>query len=193
MISIGARSAYAYDPSDGREIWKVRYPGFSNAACAVYGNGLAYILTGFGRTELLAVAADGRGDVTDTHIRWTAKQTLPQTPSPLLAGDLLFTVSDAAILMCFDAATGEQLWKERLKGKQTASPIYAEGRVYCFDQDGNATVFRPVRAYEHLATNRLAEGCMASPAVSGRAIFVRTKSHLYRIELSRQGDASRES
>ncbi|MBE0536426.1 MAG: PQQ-binding-like beta-propeller repeat protein [Phycisphaerae bacterium] len=182
MISIGARSTYGYDPRDGREIWKVRYPGFSNAACAVYGNGIAYILTGFGRTELYAVAADGRGDVTDTHIRWTAKQTLPQTPSPLLVGDLLFTVSDVGMLMCFDAATGEVIWKERLKGKQTASPVYADGRVYIFDQDGNATVFRPGRTYEHLATSKLDDGCMASPAVSGKAIFVRTKSRLYRIE-----------
>ena len=131
---------------------------------------------------MYAVAANGRGDVTDTHIHWTARQTLPQTPSPLLVGGLLFTVSDAGMLMCFDAKTGEELWKERLKGKQTASPIYADGRVYIFDQDGNATVFRPARQYEPLATNRLDEGCMASPAVSGKAFFVRTKSHLYRIE-----------
>jgi len=184
MISVGARSAYGYDPRDGREIWKVRYPGFSNAACPVYGNGVVYILTGFGRTELYAVAADGRGDVTDTHIRWTAKQTLPQIPSPLLVGDLLYTVSDAGMVVCFDAATGEEVWQERLKGKHAASPVYADGRVYWFDQDGNGTVFRPGRQYEHLATNRLDEGCMASPAVSGRALFVRTKSHLYRIESS---------
>jgi len=184
MISIGARSAYGYDPRDGRELWKVRYPGFSNAACPVYGKSLVYILTGFGRTELYAVAVDAQceGDLTDTHIRWTAKQTLPQTPSPLLVGDLLFTISDVGMLVCFDAATGEVIWKERLKGKQTASPVYADGRVYIFDQDGNATVFQPGRTYEHLAANRLDEGCMASPAVSGKAIFVRTKSRLYRIE-----------
>lgn len=182
MISLGARSGYAYDPRDGREIWKVRYEGFSTAACPVYADGVVYLLTGFGRTELYAVAADGRGDVTDTHIRWTAKKTLPQTPSPLLVDGLLYTVSDAGMLVCFDTATGQELWKERLKGKQTASPVYADGRVYVFDQDGNGTVFRPGRRYEHLATNRLDGGCMASPAISGRALFVRTRGHLYRIE-----------
>ena len=108
------------------------------------------------------------------------EETLPQTPSAT-DGQLLYTVAMRGFNV-LRYSDGQELWKERLKGKQTASPVYADGRVYVFDQDGNGTVFRPGRRYEHLATNRLDGGCMASPAISGRALFVRTRGHLYRIE-----------
>jgi len=190
MISVGAKSAYSYDPATGREIWKVRYPGYSNAACPVFGNGLVYIITGFGRTELFAVRPDGRGDVTDTHIQWKSRSLVPRTPSPVLAGDLLFAVSDNGILVCRDALTGETLWQQRLKGNFAASPLYADGRIYCSNQLGTTTVFQAAGECRLLATNKLDSGFMASPAVSGKALFLRTKTHLYRIESADPEDHS---
>ena len=181
MISVGAKAAYSYDPANGREIWKVRYPGYSNAACPVFGNGMAYIITGFGKTELLAVRVDGRGDVTDSHIAWKTGHLVSRTPSPVLVDDLLFAVSDNGILMCRDALTGEEVWQQRLKGNFAASPLYADGRIYCSNQLGTTTVFKAARECELLATNKLDSGFMASPAVAGKALFLRTKTHLYRI------------
>ena len=81
-----------------------------------------------------------------------------------------------------NAATGEIVWTERVGGKFAASPIYADGRLYFFDQEGTTLVLKPGRALEILATNKLASGFMASPAVAGKALFLRTKTHLYRIE-----------
>jgi prepilin-type processing-associated H-X9-DG protein len=79
---------------------------------------------------------------------------------------------------------GKQLWRERLRGNFCASLLYADGHVYCFSREGVTTVFKAARTYEVMATNVLDSGFMASPAVSGRTLFLRTKEALYRIESS---------
>jgi outer membrane protein assembly factor BamB len=182
MISVGAKAFYGYDPRTGRELWKVNMPAFSGAAGPVYRDGIVYVVTGFGQTELMAVRIDGAGDVTDSHVLWKTARTVPRTPSPVLVGDLLFTINDTGIAVCLDAATGEAIWQDRIRGNYAASLLYADGNVYCFNQNGTSTVFKAARRFEVVATNTLDAGCMASPAVAGRALILRTKTHLYRIE-----------
>ncbi|MGB2866420.1 MAG: PQQ-binding-like beta-propeller repeat protein [Sedimentisphaerales bacterium] len=185
MISVGAKAVYGYDPADGRELWKVQNRAYSGAARPVYGNGIAYMISGFGKTELLAVRVDGSGDVTDTNIVWKTSRNVPRTPSPLLIDNLLFTINDTGTAMCLEALTGKQVWSQRITGDYAASPLYADGHIYCFNRDGKTTVFRAARKYEILAINTLDSGFMASAAVSGKALFLRTKTHLYRIESNR--------
>lgn len=185
MISVGAKAFYGYDPRTGRELWRVNMPAFSGAAAPVYRDGIVYVVTGFGQTELMAVRVDGAGDVTDSHVLWKTARTVPRTPSPVLVGDLLFTINDTGIAVCLDAATGEPIWQERIRGNYAASLLYADGNVYCFNQNGTSTVFKAARRFEVVATNTLDAGLMASPAVAGRALILRTKTHLYRIESPR--------
>ncbi|MCX5644589.1 MAG: PQQ-binding-like beta-propeller repeat protein [Phycisphaerae bacterium] len=185
MLSVGAKALYGYDPASGRELWKVPTPAFSGAASPVYGGGIAYMITGFGKTELLAVRVGDRGDVTDTNIAWRTASMVPQTPSPVLVDDLFFMVNDSGTVTCLEAASGRQVWRERLRGNFAASLLHADGHVYCFSREGVTTVLRAARNYEVLATNVLDSGFMASPAVSGRTLFLRTKECLYRIEASR--------
>jgi outer membrane protein assembly factor BamB len=98
IVSVGAYRAAAYDPENGRELWRVSYDdGFSNVPRPVFGHGLVYIATGFQQPFLLAVRADGAGDVTRTHIAWTLSRAAPLTPSPLLVGDDLYIVNDNGI------------------------------------------------------------------------------------------------
>ncbi len=182
MLTVGAKAVYGYDPADGRELWKVQTPAFSGAAMPVFGKGIAYMVTGFGSTELLAIRADGQGDVTETHVAWRTESLVPQTPSPVLVGDLFFMINDTGTVTCLNAVTGERIWRERIRGNFAASLLYADGNVYCFSREGRATVFKASREYEVLATNTLDAGFMATPAVSGRTLFLRTKEHLYRIE-----------
>jgi outer membrane protein assembly factor BamB len=163
-------------------MWYVRYPdGFSNVPRPVYGNGLVYIDTGFNDPSLLAVRVDGRGDVTDTHVEWIGRRSIPFTPSPLLVGSELYLVSDLGVVSCLDAATGEVHWQRRILGNYSASPLYADGRIYILSEDGVATVFRPGTEYVELATNEIDGATLASIAVSNGSLFIRSLSHLYRI------------
>lgn len=182
MFSAGAKAAYAYDPRTGRELWKVQYPDWSTAPRPLFDRGLAFFVTGLNRKEMWAVKTDGQGDVTDTHVVWKLKNRVGKYASPILVDGLIYTVAEESFVTCLQAATGETVWTERVGGKFAASPIYAGGRLYLFDQQGTTLVLKPGRALEILATNTLAGGFMASPAVSGKAFFLRTKTHLYRIE-----------
>ena len=182
LVSVGAYRAAAYDPETGKEIWRVGYgDGFSNVPRPVYGQGLVYIVTGFFQPAILAVRADGTGDVSKTHVGWTQRRAAPLTPSPLLVGDELYLVTDAGIASCLDARSGEILWQQRLNGNFSASPVSADGRVYFLSEDGVATVIAPGRQYRLLATNRLDGSTLASMAVAGGAIYIRSATHLYRI------------
>jgi outer membrane protein assembly factor BamB len=182
LITVGAKAAYGYDALSGREIWKIRHGDFSAAARPLFADGLAYLCTGGSKGGLLAVRVDGTGDVTTTNIVWRNPRGTPRMPSPVLVDGLIFMVSDGGIGSCVEAATGNQLWQERLGGEYAASMLYADGRVYCFNQTGASVVLKPSRTYEVLATNQLHDGFMASPAVLGKALILRTKTHLYRID-----------
>jgi len=107
---------------------------------------------------------------------------VPRTASPIVVDGLIYLVSDDGMVSCLETASGKQVWRSRIGGTFAASPIYADGRLYFFSQQGKTTVLKPGRTLEQLAVNSLANGFMASPAVSGRALFLRTRTDLYRIE-----------
>lgn len=178
----GGQAAMAYLPASGEEVWKIRYDGFSNTSRPLFGQGLAFINTGFGKPELWAVRPEGRGDVTATHVVWKLNKSVQAKPSALLAGQQIYMVDDRGIASCIDARTGEVLWHERIGGEYSSSPVWSDGRIYVFDENGKSTVLADGRQFKLLATNHLDAGCMASPAVAGKSLLVRTKTHLYRIE-----------
>ncbi len=91
-------------------------------------------------------------------------------------------MNDAGVATCVDAGTGKQIWQKRFGGNFTASPIYASSRIYFFNEDGASPVIEAAPTFHELATNKLDDGCMASPAISGNTMFLRTKTRLYRIE-----------
>jgi outer membrane protein assembly factor BamB len=182
IVSVGAYRAAAYDPLSGKEIWRVSYAeGFSNVPRPVFGHGLVYIVTGFQQPALLAVRADGTGDVTKTHIAWTLTRSVPLTPSPLLVGDELYLVSDTGIATCLDARTGAVHWQQRLGGDYSASPIAADGRIYFLAEQGVTTVIAPGKEFRRIAVNKLDGATLASMAVASGSIFIRSDRYLYRI------------
>jgi len=184
LISSAAVATLAYDPLNGTELWKVYHGGMNVTAPPLYGQGKVFLCTGDGGLRLLAVRPDGRGDVTATHIVWKVKNknSVPSRSSPVLVDDLLYMVNEAGMVSCLEAENGELVWQERLGGKFWASPLYAGGRLYLFDEDGFGHVLAVGRTWKKLATNKLDDGCRASPAVAGKSLFVRTLTHLYRIE-----------
>jgi outer membrane protein assembly factor BamB len=182
VISPGAHRAVAYEPRTGKELWSVKYgDGFSNVPRPVYGHGLVFLCTGFQQPSLLAVRVDGRGDVTKSHVAWELKRGAPLTPSPLLVGDELYIVNDGGIAACLDARTGKEHWRARLGGNYSASPIHADGRIYFLSEEGAAVVIAAGTTFQPLATNQLDGPTLASMAVAGRSLLVRSQTHLYRL------------
>jgi outer membrane protein assembly factor BamB len=183
IISPGSGYVAAYDPADGREIWRVTYgDGFSVVPRPVWANGLLYVATGFMRASVLAInPREASGDVTGTHVEWRHDQGVPTTPSLLVAGSEIYFVSDRGVATCLDAFTGEEHWTQRLGGGFSASPVYAENRIYFTSEDGVTYVVRAGTEYEQLAKNELEERTLASPAVDDGAIYLRTEGHLWRI------------
>lgn len=182
LISLGSMALYAYEPDTGREVWRVEQPGSHSGSCRpVLGHGLVFVPMGMGR-ELWAVRPDGEGVVTDTHVVWKHTRAVPSRSSIILVGDLLFMVDDSGVAACVEAKTGAERWRVRIGGNFSSSPIHAGGRIYFCSQEGKTTVIEAADQYRVVAVNELDDGFMASPAVSGQALFLRTKSHLYRIE-----------
>lgn len=182
LVSGGAKATFGYDPHTGNELWRVHYDDWSVAPMPLFKDGVAYIVTGLMHPELWAVRTDGRGDVTHTGVNWRLKTGVPKSASPVLVDDLIYMVNDDGVASCVDAATGHVEWKKRIGGRYWASPIYANDRLYFFNDEGETTVIEPGRKFKLLATNTLDDGFMASPAVAEGAFFLRTKSHLYRVE-----------
>jgi outer membrane protein assembly factor BamB len=183
VVSPGAHRAVSYNPRTGEEIWSVSYgDGFSNVPRPVYAHGLVFICTGFYQPHLLAVRPDGKGDITATHVAWRYTRGVPLTPSPIVVAEHVYIVSDNGILACLDAKTGKELWRERLPGNYSASPTFADGRIYFLNEEGETTVIAPGASFRKLAANRLEGRVFASPAVSSGAIFSRSDTHLYRLE-----------
>lgn len=182
VVSPGSDIVTAHDVRTGEEVWHVRYTGYSVIPRPVYGHGMVYLSTSYDRPSLLAIRVDGKGDVTDTHVAWKLTKHAPHTPSPLLVGDELYVVSDAGFASCLDAKSGEVHWQERLGGNYSASPIYADGKVYFQSEQGVGTVVKAGKTFEVLARHDMKERTLASYAVADGALFLRTATHLYRFE-----------
>ena len=183
-LSTGAERLYSYDPDTGKELWSVDYPGFSNVPLPVSDGKLAFVCTGFMRPEIWGIRLGGaKGDVTQSHVVWKQPAGAPDQATPVVVGDRIYMITAGSILSCLSTATGEIVWKERLGGDYAASPLAAGGRIYLFSAaPGKTTVIAPGDGLKILATNTLEDGCMASPAVVGKSLIVRTKKSLYRIE-----------
>lgn len=172
-----------YEPATGAEIWRVNYgQGYSVVPRPVFAEGLLFISSGFDQPVVYAIdPAGAKGDVTDSHVKWTRRKAGPNTPSMLAVGDTLYMVSDLGIASCLDARTGKVNWTHRLNGTFSASPVYAEGRIYFQSEAGLGIVIAAGREFRQLAENDLREPSLASYAVTDGALFIRTEHHLWKI------------
>jgi len=183
LISPGADWLYGYDPKTGAELWRMSYGelGFSVVPRPVTGHGLVYMSTSFNQARLLAVklADDGRG----AEIVWQEKKGAPNMPSPLVVGEQLFMVSDKGVATFLDACTGAPIATLRLGGNVSSSPLFADGRIYVGNRDGDTFVIDPAAKPEPavIATNHLDGRIFATPAAVGDALYLRTDTALYRL------------
>ena len=177
LIYPSAVATIAYAPATGEMLWRVYHEGMNASARPLYGAGLVFLTNGMGK--MVAVRPDGRGDVTDTHVAWSSRKSVAKKTSQLFDNGMLYMVSDSGVISCLAAKTGEIIWQHRAGGEFAASPILAAGRIYFFDTEGRVLVLKAGRKFELLAESQLGDGYMASPAVVGNEMILRSKSHLY--------------
>ena len=182
MVSLGSKAAFGYDPRNGKEIWTVFHGAHSGSSRALFGQGLIYLPTGNGKTQLLAIKPGGTGDITQTHVAWAQSKGVASMPSPVLVEGQIYMVSDSGVVTSLDAKTGDVIWQYRISGQYCSSILTAPGRLYFFSRDGASTVMATGREAKVLATGKLDDGFMSCPAVTGNALILRTRTNLYRIE-----------
>jgi len=182
LISPAARGVHAYNPVTGAEIWQAWYDGWSVVPRPVFADGTLVVCSGTVKPSLLCIRPEGAtGDITHgKNVVWKSAKNVPDMPSPLLVGNRLYTMT-ATTLSCLEPLTGKELWSGKLPGQYLSSPIAAGGHIYLFSRGKTSAVVELGDTFRIVATNRLEEGCMASPAVADHSLIVRTTKALYRI------------
>jgi outer membrane protein assembly factor BamB len=181
LISPAAGWTAAYDPRTGQEIWRVKTGGMNASCRPVVEGDRAFIVAPDGGIQLFAMKLGGAGDVTASHLQWKLTKGSLKYSSPVLVDDLLYMASEG-VISCIDSQTARTVWQERLGGTYMASPLYGDGKLYFFNEDGKTFVVAPGRKFKLLATNELPGGFMASAAVHGKALILRTKDAVWRVE-----------
>jgi outer membrane protein assembly factor BamB len=122
-------------------------------------------------------------------VEWKSIQAVPLNPTPILLGNQLYTISDSGVLSCLEATTGKLTWRRRLGGNYSASPVFADGRLYVLNEAGETTVVEPGDKYQFLAKNPLRGTTLASISIARHALFIRTDTELFRVEQLSRNDA----
>jgi len=183
LLCMSSQWMVSYDSETGDEYWRLYHgKGFSVVPRPVVEGDIVYFATGFGKPQLWAAKIDGSGDVTSTHVLWTVKKGIPAKPSPLFHDGLIYVVDDNGVASCFDCRDGTEVWKKRLGGKFSASPIFAGGHLYFGNHEGEVFVLTPGEDAQIIQTNQVSGQIMASPAVLDNALIVRTDQAIYRFE-----------
>ncbi len=181
VVVFGANVLDAYDPATGKQLWQCRpFHGNRVIAGPTVAGDTVYAVEGM-KGAVFAVRAGGVGDTTATHVRWKHPGQTPDAASPVAANGLVFLATNSGMGICLDAATGKEVWKERLAHAFRATPLVVGDRIYYFGKDGMTIIVDAARTFHVVAECDLAEDTIASPAAVGGNLFIRTRAHLYRI------------
>lgn len=179
LVSGAGNVIQGFDLKTGERLWTVDSPGEGVVPSVVVGEGLVFTASGFGDSRICAVRLGGHGNVTKTHTVWESRDDVPKMSSMLYVASRLYLATETGVAKCFKAATGEVLWRERLGAKFSASPVWADGKIYFLAENGKTTVINDRPDFQIVAQNDLGEKCCASPAISQSNLFIRTERALY--------------
>lgn len=194
LVTNSPRQIRGYDPLTGKELWRLADDDTQvKVPTPIAGDGMILVTGGYpgGGRPIYAIKPGGSGDLTgpkgaatNPNLWWRVERGSPYTPTPILYQGYLYVCADNGILTAYDARTGQKAYQERLSvaaGGFSASPVAADGKLYFTSEDGEVFVVRAGPRFELLATNSMGEVCMATPAISGTTLFIRTRTHLVAI------------
>jgi outer membrane protein assembly factor BamB len=173
----------AYDPDEGRELWRVRGTREIVTPTLLAAGGLVFSTSGR-NGPIMAIRPGGSGDVTFSRLIWKASRGGPYVPTGLVYRHRLYVLTDQGNLVCYDPGNGQRIWGSRLGGSFTSSLVAADGRIYAVSEQGTFYVVAAADHFQLLATNRFDEQCLATPAIANGDLFVRTAGNLYCVEAS---------
>ncbi|HUF23374.1 MAG TPA: PQQ-binding-like beta-propeller repeat protein [Vicinamibacterales bacterium] len=186
IIVSASRRVHSYDFETGAPIWSATGLGQNTIPQPVQHGDLMFVMSGYRNPKLLAVRLGQDGDLTGTDaIVWTQDRGLSYTASPALHDGILYMITDTAMVSAFKTDTGEPLYHQVRLPKPyniKASPVIAGGKIYYATEEGDVIVAKTGPSFEIIATNTLADqSFVTTPAVDGGEIFLRSRTHLFRI------------
>jgi outer membrane protein assembly factor BamB len=191
LVTHATRAIRGYDPTTGKELWRLGPNSEVTSPTPIVAHGLVYITNGYrGIQPIYAVKPGAKGDITlkegqtsSEYIAWSSPRGGPYTPTPVIYGDFMYVVNNQGVLSAYNAKTGQRIYQQRLGsgGSYSASPVASDGKIYCTSEDGEVYVVKAGSTFELLAKNSVGEVVMATPAISGGMLIVRGMKHLYGI------------
>jgi outer membrane protein assembly factor BamB len=193
MVTSGSKYYRGYDPRTGKELWRLHDNSEVKVPSPVIANDLYYLSGGNPRgREFYVVRPHASGDISlpanvesSAGVAWRKMRGSPYTPTPIVYQGLLYVCNDNGVLTVYDAVTGAQVFQHRIgttNSTFSASPVAARGHLYFASEDGEVFVLKAGRTYQLVATNRMGEPLMATPAISDGLLIVRGQQHLFAVK-----------
>ena len=182
VICPSASHTAAYDALTGQEVWRVKHGGMNAASIPQRAGSNLLLASSDGGWGLGAVRLGGTGKLPEQAVLWKTAKGAPQYSSLVVDGDLVYSATEKGFACCLEASTGKEVYQERLGNKFHASPVLCGDKLYLFDDKGKGYCVRAGRKYELLGGGSLEDGCMASPAVAGDMLIVRTRKAVHALK-----------
>jgi outer membrane protein assembly factor BamB len=195
LVTNASQFARSYDPATGKELWRLAKKSEATIPAPVPNGDMLFVVSGNRPIQpIFAIKPGAVGEISlnadesaNAYVAWSRMRGGPYMPTPIVYGPHLYVCSNAGILTCYDAASGEQVYRERMGGESyTASPVAADGRIYFVSEQGEVRVVKAGEKFELLAVNELDDICMTVPALSGGILFVRSQHYLIALQRGAQ-------
>jgi outer membrane protein assembly factor BamB len=184
LVTNGAEYFRGYDPPTGKELWRIKGTSMISVPTPFAAHGLIYLSSGYYRfiQPIVALKPGAKGDVEPTAMAWRTEKGAPYLPTPIVYGDYFYAFNHRGILTVYNARTGERIYEQRLAtGAFASSPVATASHLYAASEDGDVYVVKAGPTYELLATNKMGEVVMATPALANGMLIVRGLNHLFGI------------
>jgi outer membrane protein assembly factor BamB len=202
LVTNATKYVRGYDPLTGKDLWRLARNAEITVPTPIAGQGLIYVTSGYRPIQpIYAIRPGATGDISlpegkssSEFITWSTQRGGPYLPTPILYGDYFYTLANAGMVVCYEAKTGKQVYKERLSSADgyTASPVAADGKLYFLSEEGKCHVIKAGPHFERLAMNPMGEYCMATPAIADGMMFIRAQHHLFGIGRERAARTSKQ-
>jgi outer membrane protein assembly factor BamB len=174
LVVNSSEGVSGHNAATGELLWHIQETNRFPIPMPVFHEGTIYTSRGYRSGPYMAIRPGGKGDVSKSHVVWRTDTGAPYVSSLVHYNGLLYMAGDVGVLSAIDARTGQRVWQERTGGVFTASPVAADGKIYMLSEDGQTVVLAAGAQPRVLARNRLSARQLASPAISGGRIFIRT-------------------